>query len=70
MEEEVASNLFNPEHHHTSLGTNAEKGTGLGLVLCKEFVQKHGGRIWVRSQINIGSKFYFTVPKYRGDLAI
>jgi PAS domain S-box-containing protein len=44
-----------------SLGTDNEPSTGLGLVLCKEFVEKHGGQIWVESQENIGSTFYFTL---------
>lgn len=68
MDDEIAENLFKLDSHHTSLGTNAEKGTGLGLVLCKEFIMKHGGRIWVNSTLNKGSKFYFSVPLYKGDI--
>ena len=45
-----------------SKGTDNEPSTGLGLVLCKEFVEKHGGQIWVESLENIGSTFYFTLP--------
>jgi signal transduction histidine kinase len=44
-----------------------EKGTGLGLVLCREFVQKHGGEIWAKSKQGQGSTFYFTLPAYEAD---
>ena len=56
------SKIFRIDENHTTLGTNKEKGTGLGLSLCKEFVEKNGGKIWVESKIEIGSQFYFTIP--------
>jgi signal transduction histidine kinase len=43
-------------------GTAKEKSTGLGLILCKEFVEKCGGRIWVESKPNAGSRFFFSLP--------
>ena len=53
--------LFSPEAFSTQ-GTDNEQGTGLGLMLSKDFVEKNGGRIWVESTQGEGSTFYFTVP--------
>lgn len=63
MSEEVINKLFRIDVHHTSLGTNNEKGTGLGLILCKEFVENNKGKIWVESKVGEGSSFIFTLPK-------
>lgn len=54
--------LFRIDTKFTRLGTAQENGTGLGLVLCKEFVERNGGRIWVESQPNKGTTFGFSLP--------
>jgi len=61
--EQHIPDLFRMESKYTTLGTAKEKGTGMGLMLCKEFVEKHGGNIWVESQMGKGSVFTFTIPK-------
>lgn len=55
--------LFNLDYNITTVGTNDEKGTGLGLILCKEFVEKNGGELRVESEAGIGSTFTFTMQK-------
>ena len=60
---EVLNILFDKTAPYTTRGTANEKGTGLGLILCKEFVEKNGGKIWAESQEGSGSTFWFTLPK-------
>ncbi|MCG8335362.1 MAG: cell wall metabolism sensor histidine kinase WalK, partial [Proteobacteria bacterium] len=53
--------LFRLDVNHSTPGTEEEKGTGLGLILCKEMVDKHGGKIWVESEKSVGTSFYFSL---------
>jgi PAS domain S-box-containing protein len=62
MSEKIRNNLFKIDVNQSTKGTEDEKGTGLGLILCSEFVQKHGGKIWVESELGKGSNFKFTLP--------
>ena len=62
IDSDTLAKLFNISEKVSHLGTNDEKGTGLGLLLCKEFVLKHGGKIWVESELGKGSDFKFSLP--------
>lgn len=61
--ESIQSNIFQVDKLITSKGTNKETGNGLGLLLCKEFVEKLGGEIWFESEENNGTNFFFTLKK-------
>jgi signal transduction histidine kinase len=63
MNSEQLDNLFKMEEMHSLPGTNEEKGTGLGLILCKEFIEKNNGEIWVESELEKGTTVHFTLPK-------
>ncbi len=65
ISEENIGKLFRIDKTFSKLGTAQEKGTGLGLILCKEFVDKHGGTISVESKLNVGSIFTVTLPKMK-----
>ncbi|WP_319229637.1 sensor histidine kinase [Draconibacterium orientale] len=54
--------LFKVDESFSTAGTNEESGTGLGLILCKELVEKHGGVIWAESETGKGAEFHFTIP--------
>ena len=62
IEEEDIPKLFRSDINFSSRGTAKESGTGLGLIICKELVEKQNGKIWVKSKKDEGSSFYFTIP--------
>jgi signal transduction histidine kinase len=62
MTKEIISKLFRIDSNLATRGTDDEKGTGLGLVVCREFVGKHGGTIQAESEAGKGSNFTFTLP--------
>jgi signal transduction histidine kinase len=62
ISEENIQKIFRIDSNHSTLGTNGEKGTGLGLILCKEFIERHKGEIRVESTVGQGSQFIFTLP--------
>jgi signal transduction histidine kinase len=59
---EDQKNMFRIDSKVKRRGTSNEDGSGLGLILCQEFIEKHGGKIRVESEPGQGSRFFFTVP--------
>jgi signal transduction histidine kinase len=62
MNQRMIDDLFRLDAHTHRNGTDGELSTGLGLIICRDFVQKHGGKLWVQSEEDRGSTFYFTLP--------
>jgi len=67
MDESDIEKLFRIDIPFTKSGTKNEKGSGLGLILCKEMIEKNGGRIWVKSKPGEGTTFTFSLPKNKVD---
>lgn len=65
MSDNTIDKLFKIEENVIFQGTAGEQGTGLGLIICKEFIEQHGGKIWAESVIDNGSTFYFSLPIMR-----
>lgn len=63
MSEDFQSKLFQAESHTSTFGTDNEEGSGLGLLLCKDFATRNGGELWFKSELGKGSVFSFSVPK-------
>jgi CheY-like chemotaxis protein len=70
IKEDDLEKLFNVDSKFTSEGTAGERGSGLGLSLVKEIIEKHGGTIHVKSEFGKGSEFYFTLPIASSNILI
>ncbi len=62
IEKKSLENIFRLDSIHTSKGTEGELGTGLGVMLCREMIEKQGGKIYISSEVNVGTKVSFTLP--------
>lgn len=65
IDDKIIANLFSITSKTSTVGTENEKGTGLGLILCKDLIEKNNGQLWAESKYGKGSKFSFTIPKYK-----
>jgi len=62
MNKSIIDNLFRLDEQTNRQGTDDEPSTGLGLIICKDFAEKHGEKLWVESEVDRGSTFSFTLP--------
>lgn len=69
ISEKAQAELFQMQQFHSTVGTDHEKGTGMGLLLCKEFIGKHQGTLTIQSQEGIGSTFTVTIPILEKEIA-
>ena len=68
MDENVKANLFKSDLNESKPGTANEKGTGLGLIICKDFVERNHGKIWIENNREKGTAFKFTLPIYKEEI--
>lgn len=66
IKEEDQGKLLKIDTHFSTFGTSNEEGSGLGLLLCQDFVVKNGGRLWFTSTYGVGTTFFFSIPKKAG----
>lgn len=70
MPQEVIAKILDPNVYYTSLGLNKESGNGLGLKLCKDFIEKSNGKIWIESVPGKGTTVYFSLPAKKEELVV
>jgi len=68
MDENIKDNLFKSDLNESKPGTANEKGTGLGLIICKDFVERNHGKIWIDNNREKGTAFKFTLPIYKEEI--
>ena len=67
MSSKIVKGLFTPDLGNSRKGIEGESGTGFGLIICKDFIEKHGTEIWAESEVGKGSIFHFTLSSVMGD---